>query len=63
MPTQFITDPKGRKIGVFLSVKEYEQLVEAAEELADIQAYDRAKAKNEPTIPLREAIRLRRQHG
>ncbi len=63
MATQFLTDPKGRKVGVFLSVKEYQRLVEAAEELADIDAFDRAKAKNEPTVSLREAIRLRRRHG
>ena len=34
---------------------------EELEELQDIKVYDKAKARNEKTIPLREAIRLRKQ--
>ena len=37
---QFITDAKGKRSGVVLDLKTYEQLREAEEELADIQAYD-----------------------
>lgn len=37
---QFLTDAKGRRTGVVLDLKTYEQLREAQEELADIHAYD-----------------------
>jgi len=36
----FITDANGKRTGVVLDLKTYEQLREAEEELADIQAYD-----------------------
>ena len=61
---QFLTDNQGEKIGVFLPIDEFNKMREALdrlEELEDIKAYDEAKAKNEPTIPLREAIKLRKQ--
>ena len=37
---QFLTDAKGKRTGVVLDLKTYEHLREAAEELADIHAYD-----------------------
>ncbi len=37
---QFLTDAKGKRTGVVLDLKTYEQLREAEEELAGIQAYD-----------------------
>ena len=37
---QFLTDAKGKRTGVLLDLQTYEQLREAEEELADIQAYD-----------------------
>ncbi len=43
--TQFLTDAKGRRVAVLLDVKSYVRLSEAAEELADIRAYDRAKPR------------------
>lgn len=61
MTPQFLTDVKGNKTGVFLSMKEYKKLMEELEELDDIKAYDKAKKKNEKTIPLRDAIRLRKK--
>jgi len=44
-----------------LPIKEYDKMLEELEELEDIRAYDAVKAKNEPTIPLREAIELRKK--
>lgn len=44
MATRYITDEQGNRQEVVLSVEEYEKLLEAAEELADIAAYDEAKA-------------------
>jgi len=37
---QFITDAKGKRTGVLITLDAYERLREAEEELADIQAYD-----------------------
>ncbi|MEJ5239452.1 MAG: hypothetical protein WHT82_13915 [Limisphaera sp.] len=37
---QFLTDARGKRTGVVLDLETYEKLREAAEELADIQAYD-----------------------
>jgi hypothetical protein len=37
---QFLTDANGKRTGVVLDLQTYEQLREAAEELADIHAYD-----------------------
>ena len=42
---QFVTDAKGQKTGVLLSMKQYEKLLEDSEELEDIKAYDKAKRK------------------
>ena len=42
---QFVTDSKGRPVGVLLDVKTYERLREAEEDLADIRAYDAARPK------------------
>ena len=58
---QFLTDHQGQKIGVLLSMEQYQQLIEQLEELEDIKAFDEYKANNEPTIPLRQAIDIRKQ--
>jgi PHD/YefM family antitoxin component YafN of YafNO toxin-antitoxin module len=42
---QFVTDAKGRRTGVLLTLDTYERLREAEEELADIQAHDAALPK------------------
>ncbi|MCX6981008.1 MAG: hypothetical protein WCK55_19875 [Verrucomicrobiota bacterium] len=42
---RFVTDSKGRTVGVLLDVKTYERLREAEESLADIRAYDDARPK------------------
>ena len=42
---QFVTDAKGKRVGVLLDVKTYQHLREAEEELADIHAYDAARPK------------------
>ena len=42
---QFVTDAKGKPVGVLLDLKTYERLREAEEDLADIRAYDAARPK------------------
>jgi PHD/YefM family antitoxin component YafN of YafNO toxin-antitoxin module len=41
---QFVTDKKGRKTAVQLSVKEYEYLIEELEMKEDIALYEKVKA-------------------
>lgn len=55
---QFITDNKGKKTGVILSMKEFESILEELEELEDIRLYDEAKEANEPSIPIEEAFAI-----
>ena len=45
-PAQVIETPGGERM-VVLSLKDYEQLCAAAEDMADIRAYDRAKERLE----------------
>lgn len=61
MEPQFLTDAKGKKTGVLLSMKDYKKIMEDIEELDDIKSYDKVKKRNEKTIPLREAIKLRKK--
>ena len=60
MSPQIITDKKGRKTAIILSLKDYTKLKEMAEELADIKAYDKAKSTlhKQKLIPLRDVIKL-----
>jgi len=59
--TTFITDGTGKKISAVLPIKLYQQWLTELEELEDIRAYDKAKAKKEKPIPLRHAISQRRK--
>ncbi len=42
---QFVTDAKGKPVGVLLDLGTYERLREAAEDLADIRDYEAARPK------------------
>uniref|UniRef100_UPI0025BE7D6E hypothetical protein n=2 Tax=Flavobacterium TaxID=237 RepID=UPI0025BE7D6E len=49
METQFLTDKKGKKTAVLISIKEYEKLMRDLEELEDIRLYDEAKKNDDGT--------------
>ena len=55
---QYLVDAEGNRVGVLLDLATYERLLDAAEELADIQAYTAAKATlaNEELITVEQAI-------
>jgi hypothetical protein len=53
----FVTDKNGRKIAVQIPIKAYEKLVADLEELNDIKAYDRAKARKSEPIPFEQAFK------
>ena len=43
--TEFVTNTHGKRIAVLLDVRSYSRLKEAAEDLADIRAYDKARPR------------------
>jgi len=58
---RYIVDENGKRVSVILPIEEYEGILEELEELADIRAYDEAKAALErgedEVIPLDQAMR------
>lgn len=53
---RYLIDEQGNRVAVVLGIEEYEQLLEALEELEAIQSYDAAKASGDEVISLEEAI-------
>ncbi|MBF0471955.1 MAG: hypothetical protein HQL48_11365 [Gammaproteobacteria bacterium] len=53
---QYIVDENQNKTSVVLPINEWNEVINAMEELEDIQAYDNAKAKNDEIIPFEKAI-------
>jgi len=53
---QFVVDDSGKKKAVILDIAEYRKLIEEAEELEAIRAYDAAKAAGDEAIPFEQAI-------
>ena len=59
---QFVTDKKGKKTAVQLSVKEYEYLIEELQMKEDIALYEKVKAdKKESYMPLNDYIKNRKK--
>lgn len=48
---------RGRTVAVLISPERYDELMEAAEDLEDIAAYDEAMAETDETIPW-EQVRI-----
>jgi hypothetical protein len=56
---QFLTDAKGERIAVVISIEEYEKLIEDAEDREDLQAvreYEAAKAAGEVPVPFEQVM-------
>ncbi len=53
---RYLTNEQGERVAVVLDLAEYRRLVEQAEELEDLRAYDTARASGEKPIPVREAL-------
>jgi hypothetical protein len=53
---QIITDKKGKAIAVQLPVNQYKKLLELAEEMEEIKAYDRAMKRTHAFIPFDQAV-------
>ena len=53
---QFVVDDDGKKKAVILDIAEYRKLIEEAEELEAIRAYDAAKAAGDEAVPFEQAV-------
>lgn len=53
---QFITDENGTRVGVILSIAEYEEIADFLDDLAD--APEIRRRREEPGIPHDEAMRI-----
>jgi hypothetical protein len=53
---QYVIDEFQKKKAVLLTFEEWKTIVEALEELEEIQLYDIAKAGSQETIPFEQAV-------
>lgn len=54
---QYVVDEQKEPKAVLLSIEDWEQIVDALEELDDIRAYDTAKSGDSEAIPFELAVR------
>ncbi len=50
-PRQYLTNEKGERTAVVLPIEEFEELIEAAEQLEDIRHLEKAKKEGGKPIP------------
>lgn len=53
---QIIKDKKGKAIAVQVPVNQYKKLLELAEEMEDIKAYDKAMNRKHNFLPFEKAV-------
>ena len=53
---QYVTNREGKRIGVFLDMEQYQDILDRLEEMEDIRAYDAAKAAGGEVIPFDQAM-------
>ncbi len=63
MEATYITNVKGKRISVVLSLKQYQVLLDAKEELDDIRLYDAVKARKEPRVSIEQYVANRKKKG
>lgn len=61
--TDFVVDRKDNLKAVLIPYAEWKNLMEDIDELEDIRAYDRAKARKDEAIPFEQAVRALKQNG
>jgi hypothetical protein len=54
---QIVTDKKGKTIAVQVPVNQYRKLLELAEEMEEIKAYDRSIKRKHDFIPFDQAVK------
>ncbi|MCP3660425.1 MAG: hypothetical protein GY830_09020 [Bacteroidetes bacterium] len=58
---KYITNNNGEKIGVILSMKDYNKMIDELEMHEDVKLYDKVKSKNESSIPLESYLKMRKK--
>ena len=53
---EYLTDEDGNRKAVVVSISEWQQVLEALEELDDIKVYDETKAGPSEPVPFEQAI-------
>jgi hypothetical protein len=53
---QIVTDKKGKVVAVQIPLSQYKKLIELAEEMEDIKAYDKAIKRKHDFIPFSQAV-------
>ena len=53
----FVKDPKGKDIGVFLPMGDYQKVLQLLEDYEDVVAFDKAIKHRNDVIPFRDALR------
>jgi hypothetical protein len=54
---QYITDNKGKKLSVVLTMKDYKKILEELEDLEDIKRYDAAKKRKQSFVDAETAFK------
>lgn len=54
---KYLVDDTGERVGVLLDIDQYQRILEELEELESVRAYDAAKAAQDESIPLDQAIK------
>ncbi len=52
----YVVGEDGTRTAVIVDIEQYEKLLEAAEELEAVRAYDAARASGEKPVPFEEAV-------
>ena len=58
---KYVTDEKGKRVSVLLSMEEYSQLLEELEALEDVRLYDEAKSQPTGRVSLDDYLKQRQQ--
>ena len=58
---QLILNKKGKTVAIQIPIEQYRKILELAEEMEDIKAFDRAMKRKHQFIPFNDAVKLLKQ--
>lgn len=56
-PKKYVTDRRGQRVGVVLTIEDFRKVLADIEELESIRAFDAAKASGDQAIPFAKAAK------
>ena len=60
---KYVVDKQGKRVGVYLDIKEYQKILEELEEFESLRNYDKAKAAGDEVISFGQAVEeIEREH-